>query len=174
MPTLSEWFACEGLPLKKCNAYRQRHGLPVLAAPENDSVTEETVPVASLRRSDGVKVAARQALPSFFQRAMTFMKALRRHQSAGFPVCNQQQLKERLEICQACDQFDGQHCQICGCRCGAGHGFLNKLSWADASCPDPRGPKWGSVSGSSSSNEYVTVVSADDLLGRTEGADALK
>ena len=44
MPTLSEWFACEGLPLKKCNAYRQRHGLPVLACPFGGGQGAEFLP----------------------------------------------------------------------------------------------------------------------------------
>lgn len=140
MPTLEEWLECRGLPVAKCNAYRSRRGLPLLEDSEQ-AVTEQR-PVQTAVVRPRTETPPRLPMPSLLQRVRTFMVAAHRHQAAGAPMCDDVQLEARLNICQSCEQFDGQHCRVCGCRCGAGQNYFNKLAWADASCPHPSGAKW--------------------------------
>lgn len=83
-----------------------------------------------------------QPLPSLLQRALNFGQSLTQHVAAGMPVASQEVIEQRFQICQGCEQFDGQHCRVCGCRCGGQRSFFNKLARADQACPHPDGPKW--------------------------------
>lgn len=47
----------------------------------------------------------------------------------------EEKIKERLVICQACDQFTGRSCKDCGCTCNNKKIFLNKLALPTESCP---------------------------------------
>ena len=58
-----------------------------------------------------------------------------KHIASGMPTCTQEQINERLEICKGCKWFGGTYCKKCGCACGSGKKFLNKLAWADQKCP---------------------------------------
>lgn len=143
MPTLHEWLECDGLPVAKCNAYRSRRGLPMLEGGSPAVTTKIGVPTP--QPSQRTESHRPLPMPSLLQRVHHFIVALQQHRAAGSPVCDDDQLRARLTICQACEQFDGQHCRICGCFCGANASFLNKLAWADQACPHPDGAKWGAT-----------------------------
>lgn len=70
-------------------------------------------------------------------RIKTFLKSLWFHIWLGFPKSSQQQINERFEICQVCEDFDrnNKECSICGCNVNNKKQFLNKLAWADQECP---------------------------------------
>jgi len=74
----------------------------------------------------------------------TFLKSLLFHVWAGFPKSTQQEIDSRYLICFACDQFNKnkQECGVCGCAINRKKIFLNKLAWADQSCPLD---KWGKI-----------------------------
>lgn len=84
-------------------------------------------------------------LPSLLERAGTFLKAAAGHIAKGSPQCTEEQIAARLAICEVCPLFDQQHCTACGCACNSKKTFLNKLAWADQSCPHPDGARWTAI-----------------------------
>lgn len=89
--------------------------------------------------------------PSFAVRVANFTKAAIAHQLAGNPTCTQEQIDERLAVCQTCELFrrDTKRPEIgicthkdCGCNVSRENVYLNKLAWADQECPIG---KWGAV-----------------------------
>lgn len=78
------------------------------------------------------------------QKIKTFIKSLFFHVWAGFPKSTQQQINERYNICLACDMYNAKDstCMMCGCNVNQKKIFMNKLAWADQSCPLQ---KWGKL-----------------------------
>ncbi len=78
-----------------------------------------------------------QPKPSLARRAFNFSLAAIAHAVRGAPTCNQQQIDARLAVCQTCPLFGGSICRHadCGCRISQRQMFVNKLAWADQSCP---------------------------------------
>lgn len=74
----------------------------------------------------------------------TFIKSLWWHVYAGFPKSTQQQIDLRYNICKRCEKFIStkSECGVCGCSLGDKKRFMNKLAWADQSCPIG---KWSSI-----------------------------
>lgn len=91
--------------------------------------------------------ANRIKTPGLIQRGVNFTKAATNHVLAGRPKATQEQIDERLAICQACPLYNAakELCTKCGCSCGGKKTFLNKLAWADSVCPHPDGPRWIAV-----------------------------
>lgn len=58
----------------------------------------------------------------------------------GGPAASSETIAERLDVCSGCEYLDVKHCVLCGCACGNGKSFLNKLAYAASECPDGR---WG-------------------------------
>jgi hypothetical protein len=56
--------------------------------------------------------------------------------------CSQQQIDDRLAICQGCEFYKDNSCLKCGCTLNRGKNYMNKLLWADQSCPIG---KWGKI-----------------------------
>ena len=75
--------------------------------------------------------------PSFMKRVGAFGVSSMQHLAKGMPTCTQEQINNRLSICEKneCGAFTGTHCQKCGCGCSKNAKFLNKLAWADQECP---------------------------------------
>ena len=75
--------------------------------------------------------------PSLVRRIGNFTKAAIAHAVRGLPTADEATIDARLEICQTCPLFDGLVCRHakCGCRINREKAFLNKLAWADQSCP---------------------------------------
>ena len=82
-------------------------------------------------------VSEERGSPGWLARLDNFRNALAAHIAAGMPTCSQQQIDERFAICESCSLFNGSICRhaSCGCNVGRQDKFLNKLAWADQSCP---------------------------------------
>lgn len=72
-----------------------------------------------------------------FLKIKTFLKSLLFHIYSGFPKSTQEQIEKRYEICIACEKFNKEksECGVCGCAISRNRVFMNKLAWADQSCP---------------------------------------
>lgn len=73
-----------------------------------------------------------------FSRIKTFLKSLAFHVWAGFPKATQQEIDTRFAICQdGCEFYNKNEgiCMMCGCNVNRKKIFMNKLAWADQSCP---------------------------------------
>lgn len=78
--------------------------------------------------------------PGILEKIANFGKAVVQHVVAGAPKVTEEQLRDRLAICQDCEYHepDRDRCRRCGC------GLSLKASWADQACPlDP--PKWEAI-----------------------------
>jgi hypothetical protein len=58
------------------------------------------------------------------------------------PKCSQEQIYERLAICNSFEFYENNTCLKCGCALSREKNFMNKLYWPDKSCPIG---KWGPV-----------------------------
>lgn len=56
--------------------------------------------------------------------------------------CTQEQIDNRLAICQTCEYYENNTCLQCGCSLMREKVFNNKLYWSDQSCPIG---KWGPI-----------------------------
>jgi hypothetical protein len=74
-------------------------------------------------------------LPPLLIRGLNFAGAISRYTKNGFRRRSQQEIEERLAICQACPQFIDNHCRICGCPCIETNQLMNKLALASEACP---------------------------------------
>lgn len=80
--------------------------------------------------------------PSLMQRVINFSKAAASHAMAGNPKCTDAQIQERYDICKTCEFFKNNICTKCGCSLVREKIYMNKLAWADQSCPVG---KWGPI-----------------------------
>ena len=80
--------------------------------------------------------------PSLSKRLKNFTVSTIKHVAKGMPTCTQEEINERLAICDKCKWFRGGSCRKCGCSCNSNKKFLNKLAWADQECPIG---KWGKI-----------------------------
>jgi hypothetical protein len=105
--------------------------------PENHRCRRCGRVVASPGPSHRIHARCSASPPGLGRRLFNFGKAAIAHAASGLPTCTQEQIDARLAICRACPLFDGSICRHadCGCRIGQQRKFLNKLAWADQSCP---------------------------------------
>lgn len=105
------------LSLEQVNAYRMKWGLKPL-----------------------VKLSAQSPAsyeqPSLMIRGWNFAAAMARWTLAGMPRRTQNEIDERLAICQACPFLQNDHCTKCGCACVESNRLMNKLSLATEKCPE--------------------------------------
>jgi hypothetical protein len=75
----------------------------------------------------------------------TFLSSLFWHVRRGLPKSSQAEIEARYNICISCDMFESKtsECLVCGCNINKKRVFLNKLAWADQSCPIG---KWSKLS----------------------------
>jgi hypothetical protein len=102
-----------------------------------------SVVTTEMRTNATPKTTCRTSPPSLLTKAANFTVAAIGHAMKGNPTCSQEQIDERLEICQACEFFASNSCQKCGCSVSRDAKYLNKLAWADQECPVG---KWQAVS----------------------------
>ncbi len=77
-----------------------------------------------------------KTMPSLWEQAKNLATSLAKHAADGFKHVSQEELLRRIEICNQCDQLDGQRCAACGCF------LLLKAKWASEVCPLG---KWGNT-----------------------------
>lgn len=76
------------------------------------------------------------AEPGLIRKAANFGKAVIQHAATGFQNVTEEQHEERMKACRACEFFNGQACNICGCNAEA------KSWWKEQLCPHPAGSRW--------------------------------
>lgn len=91
------------------------------------------------------------------QQLNQFAWALWNHAKDGFRIVTPQEAETRLAICQACDQFDGNRCLACGCKCTGE--WMNKVTWASESCPKG---KWEAIEKHPSGRAFPPTIFPDD------------
>ena len=76
--------------------------------------------------------------PSIVEKALNYTKAVIQHVATGSNTRTDEEVAERLAICQSCDKYnqEAQSCTICGCKCNANKSaFTNKLRMQSQVCP---------------------------------------
>lgn len=78
--------------------------------------------------------------PTILIRGLNFGRAMFWHLMNGMKTRTQEEIAERLAICQDCEYRTGDgetfNCSMCGCQCSANNDvFLNKLAWPNEVCP---------------------------------------
>jgi len=100
---------------------------------------QETMPVficrKPLHRAPGDEV-------TFVTKLKNFAKATAEHISNGLPMCTEEEIIQRHNICLGCEFFKDDTCSKCGCPLVRTKQFVSKLAWADQECPVG---KWGKI-----------------------------
>ena len=79
---------------------------------------------------------------TFAQKLKNFAKATAEHVINGMPMCTEEQIIARHNICLTCEFFKDDTCGKCGCPLIRNKQFVSKLAWADQECPVG---KWGKI-----------------------------
>jgi hypothetical protein len=80
--------------------------------------------------------------PGFLAKVKNFASAAVSHVAAGMPMCTDEEILARHNICLQCEHLKDNACSLCGCPVARAFGYVSKLSWADQECP---AGKWGKV-----------------------------
>lgn len=65
-----------------------------------------------------------------------YIEAVKRWYAAGSPVRSDDEVSAVLRLCQACEMFSGNGCELCGCKINQRRlALLNKARMATESCP---------------------------------------
>jgi hypothetical protein len=75
------------------------------------------------------------AAPGLLQRGLHFGRAMGRWLAGGAVLRSQEQVNERLQICQACPLLQGDQCTRCGCTINGEVTPFNKLAVSTETCP---------------------------------------
>jgi hypothetical protein len=78
--------------------------------------------------------------PGFLTKVKNFAVAAAGHVAAGLPMCSDDEIIRRHNICLTCEFLTDNACSQCGCPVSRTFGYVSKLSWADQECPVG---KWG-------------------------------
>jgi ribosomal protein L37E len=78
--------------------------------------------------------------PSFLAKVKNFASSAVQHVAAGLPMCSDEEIIRRHDICLTCEHLQKDACSLCGCPLARVRGYVSKLSWADQECP---AGKWG-------------------------------
>jgi hypothetical protein len=92
---------------------------------------EEEQPVTTQENNDQKKTSA----PGLISKIFNFGRAATKHAVHGSPKCTEKEIAERYNICKSCDFFQNNICTQCGCNLVREKVYMNKLAWADQSCP---------------------------------------
>lgn len=80
--------------------------------------------------------------PGFLTKVKNFASAAAQHVAAGMPMCTDEEIIARHDICLKCEHLVNNACNLCGCPVARAAGYVSKLSWADQECP---AGKWGKI-----------------------------
>ena len=79
---------------------------------------------------------------SFAKKLQNFAKSTINHIKNGMPMCSEEEIIARHNICLECEYFKDDTCSKCGCPLLRHRQFVSKLAWADQECPIG---KWGKI-----------------------------
>lgn len=71
----------------------------------------------------------------FLQKVKNFAKATLTHLLLGSPMCDDNTIQLRYNICKKCEHFNNNSCKLCGCPLTQQRKYISKLAWADQKCP---------------------------------------
>lgn len=128
-----------------CNIGISYRGIekPIMICPQKISVNNPEqfgITMTNVHSEDKKVEEIPSEPPSLMQKVMNFSKAAANHAVAGGPKCTDEQIQERYNICVSCEFFKNNICTKCGCNLVREKIYMNKLAWADQSCPVG---KWG-------------------------------
>lgn len=67
---------------------------------------------------------------------------IKQKDESGPDSCTDDQIQSRLDICNGCDHYNDNACDLCGCRIVRENNYMNKLAHKSSSCPIN---KWGPI-----------------------------
>jgi hypothetical protein len=82
-----------------------------------------------------------EATPDNMQEII-FDQIKRENQQPIDDSCTDDQIQSRLDICNGCQHYKENACELCGCRVVRENNYMNKLAHKSASCPIN---KWGPI-----------------------------
>lgn len=71
----------------------------------------------------------------FIQKIKNFTLATIKHIANGAPMCDEQTIEKRYNICLKCEHFNKNACSLCGCPLKRHKAYISKLAWSDQKCP---------------------------------------
>lgn len=71
----------------------------------------------------------------FITKLKNFATSTMNHIGNGLPLCSDEQIINRHNICMSCEYFKDNTCTQCGCPLFRTKKFVSKLAWADEECP---------------------------------------
>jgi hypothetical protein len=101
-------------------------------------------PPRSIPKALSTPDLSRTDTPSFLEKVKNFAVSSAQHVVNGMPMCSDEEIIRRHDICRGCEFFKDNTCGKCGCPLSRAKGYVSKLSWADQECPVG---KWGRVDG---------------------------
>lgn len=63
-------------------------------------------------------------------------------EEANAQMASQEEIEQRMSICNSCEYYKEEACMLCGCRVVREKNYQNKLANKKATCPDGR---WGQI-----------------------------
>ena len=63
-------------------------------------------------------------------------------EEANAQMASQEEIEQRMKICNECEYYKEEACMLCGCRVVREKNYQNKLANKKATCPDGR---WGVI-----------------------------
>jgi hypothetical protein len=140
-----------GALLLRCGerGYTAREIEPCIISRDGDMVTVDVDHPAYCREpkqhtSSVAPDLARTDAPSFLTKVKNFAASAVQHVKEGMPMCSDEEIIRRHDICLGCEFFKENACIKCGCPVMRAKGYVSKLSWADQECPVG---KWGRADG---------------------------
>jgi hypothetical protein len=73
-------------------------------------------------------------------RAVTFLKAFMQQIGGNKDLLGEDEVAERLQICNDCTHYRGDRCSLCGCCATAKSSYFNKLAYPKEKCPLAKWP----------------------------------
>lgn len=123
-------------PTMLCN-YLINHNSPSAFGYIYSENQSDSVPSEETKESEAISHK-----PSLVDKAINFSKAAVKHAMRGSPKCTDDEINYRYNICKSCEHFQNNTCKLCGCNLVRERIYMNKLAWADQSCPIK---KWGPI-----------------------------
>ena len=113
-----------------------------VAKPDGSVVSEETVPLKKQTTSIVNDWWFGPSSPDLRPTTVPSSENSNKNNSSK-KQCTQEQIDERMDICNGCEFYKNNTCLKCGCALSREKNYMNKLLWADQSCPIN---KWRSIS----------------------------
>ena len=80
-------------------------------------------------------ISSEKSFPKFIEKIKNFALATFDHIMLGAPMCNEEEIKKRYDICLKCENFHNHTCKLCGCPLKQKRNYISKLAWSDQKCP---------------------------------------